>query len=412
MRQIIFYLILFILPLISLAQNKEKEVDLETIIRSLASEDFEGRAPNTKGDSLTCDLISESFESIGLKKFNDSYFQVISFNNRDWRGKNPSAEIQTYYSRNIIGIIPGNDKDLKNEYVIIGAHHDHLGFGGRMSGSRVQEEAIHFGADDNASGVGLMIDLAKKFSNKPTKRTLIFIGFAAEEKGLVGSKAFVENPLIDLSKVNAMINFDMVGNLKNNAITAGGSKTSTKSEELILKHSSKHGLKPSLSPNGHGPSDHAPFYGKNIPVFYFTTGADHTYHTPLDNAENINYKGIELISDFVYDLVEDIANNDKLIFQETAPSSTPTMQSFKVTLGLMPDVTGSTDKGLKADLIIKDRPAYKAGMKNGDIILEMDSIKIENINDYMKALSNLKKDTSVNVKVLRDKEIVNLRVEL
>jgi len=132
----------------------------------------------------------------------------------------------------------------------------------------------------------------------------------------------------------------------------------------------------------------------------------------LDNAENINYKGIELISDFVYDLVEDIANNDKLIFQETAPSSTPTMQSFKVTLGLMPDVTGSTDKGLKADLIIKDRPAYKAGMKNGDIILEMDSIKIENINDYMKALSNLKKDTSVNVKVLRDKEIVNLRVDL
>lgn len=412
MRQIIFSIFISSLPFIGFSQNKENNISFEKVIRNLASEEFEGRLPNTKGDSLTCDLIKEAFEYLNLQPINNSYFQEVSFNNRNWIGKNSNNQKNTLYSRNVIGIIPGYDKDKKREYVVIGAHHDHLGYGGRMSGSRVEQEAIHYGADDNASGIGLVIDLAKKFSKSPTKRTLVFIGFAGEEKGLVGSKAFVENPLIELDKINAMFNFDMVGNLKNNSITAGGSKTSPKNEELILKHSKNHNLKSSLSPSGHGPSDHSSFYMKNIPVFYFTTGADETYHTPLDNIENINFEGISKLSNFAYDLIRDVADNEKLIFQETSSPNQMNRSSFKITLGLMPDVTGSTEKGLKADLIIKDRPAYKAGMKNGDIIVEIDSNTIENIDEYMQALSKLKKDTTVDIKVIRQDKILNLKVQL
>lgn len=397
-------------------QNDKRVVNssIENTVRTLASEGFEGRAPQTKGDTLTAIFVSNFFQNNGIKPLLKDYFQEVSYKDRVKNAINKDSANTLTYSRNVIGIIEGSDKNLKNEYIIIGAHMDHLGMGGSMSGSRIDSLAVHYGADDNASGVALMLDLAKKFKNKPTKRSLIFIAFAGEEKGLVGSKGFVNNLPFDKNLINAMFNFDMVGNLKNNSITAGGSKTSTSSEELILKYANKHNLKTSLSPSGHGPSDHSSFYAKNIPVFYFTTGADDTYHTPRDNADRINYKGIELLSSFTYDLIKDIANNkDRLIFQEAgSPTQENGRASFKITLGIMPDVTGSTENGLKADVVIKDRPAYNAGLQNGDIIIEIDSVKVKDINDYMKCLANLKADTITKVKVKRGSEIKEFEVKL
>lgn len=387
---------------------------IENIVRTLASEGFEGRAPQTKGDTLTAAFVSNFFQNNGIKPLLKDYFQEVSYKDRVKNAINKDSANTLTYSRNVIGIIEGSDKNLKNEYIIIGAHMDHLGMGGSMSGSRIDSLAVHYGADDNASGVALMLDLAKKFKNKPSNRSLIFIAFAGEEKGLVGSKGFVNNLPFDKNLINAMFNFDMVGNLKNNSITAGGSKTSSTSEELIIKHAQNHNLKPSLSPNGHGPSDHSSFYAQNIPVFYFTTGADDTYHTPRDNADRINYKGIELLSNFTFDLIKDIANNkDRLVFQEAGSATQETGRaSFKITLGIMPDVTGSTENGLKADVVIKDRPAYKAGLQNGDIIIEIDSVKVKDINDYMKCLASLKADSITKVKVIRGSEVKEIEVKL
>ncbi len=189
-------------------------------------------------------------------------------------------------TRNVAMILQGNDEKLKNEFIIIGAHFDHLGLGGPGSSSRaVDTVAVHHGADDNASGVALMLELAKKFAltKNSHKRSIICIGFTGEEKGLLGSKYFTENPYIDLNNVNAMINLDMVGRLREtNMLQITGIGTAAGFRELIYSKSDTSLIKLTLSDEGYGPSDHSSFYVKNIPVLFYTTGAHLDYHTPAD----------------------------------------------------------------------------------------------------------------------------------
>ncbi|MFA5420235.1 MAG: M20/M25/M40 family metallo-hydrolase, partial [Bacteroidales bacterium] len=188
-------------------------------------------------------------------------------------------------TQNVVGLLVGSDPDLKYQYIVVGAHYDHLGYGGVGSGSRMPDTvAIHYGADDNASGVSGVIELAEKLASEKVniKRSIIFMAFGAEEMGLVGSKYFTENPLVLLNKIDAMINFDMIGRLKeNSSVTIGGTGTSDESEELLNNLTRMTSLVMKFSPEGYGPSDHAAFYTLSIPVFYFTTGAHEDYHTPF-----------------------------------------------------------------------------------------------------------------------------------
>ncbi|MCK9618807.1 MAG: M20/M25/M40 family metallo-hydrolase, partial [Lentimicrobiaceae bacterium] len=176
-------------------------------------------------------------------------------------------------TQNIVGMVPGRDPKLAEEFIIVGAHYDHLGFGGAGSGSRMPDTvAVHHGADDNASGVAAVIELAQKFSHeKNNKRPIIFVAFTAEEFGLIGSKAFVKEPPYSLKKADAMFNFDMVGRLDSaKDLTIGGVGTALESNALV--DSLVHGFNLKISKEGYGPSDHASFYGENIPVIYFTSG--------------------------------------------------------------------------------------------------------------------------------------------
>lgn len=311
-------------------------------------------------------------------------------------------------THNVVGWLEGTNPALQDEFVVIGAHYDHLGMGGPGSGSRaIDTVAVHYGADDNASGVAGLLELAQYFADRKNRpeRSLLFIAFGAEEMGLIGSKYFVENPLIDLSKIMAMINMDMIGRLKDHrTLSVGGTGTSAHSETILDDLARSSTLKMQYSKEGYGPSDHASFYGKDIPVFFITTGAHDDYHTPRDRSELINAEGEAEVVQFTADLVTAVANNDtRLVFQEAGPKERQRHgYNFKVTLGIMPDFSGSGDDGLRVDAVRPDGPAHTGGLLKGDKIVAIEGKPVGNIYDYMGRLKSLEAGQIITVDVVRD----------
>lgn len=334
---------------------------------------------------------------------------------------NAKAEIvrESAATRNVVMILPGEDETLKNEYLIFGAHFDHLGMGGPGSGSRaVDTIGVHHGADDNASGVAMMLELAEKFSGtKGThKRSIICVAFSGEEEGLLGSKQFTNDPGIDLSKVNAMVNLDMVGRLnETNNLQIFGVGTATRLKDLIYAKTDTSVIKLSLLPEGYGPSDHSSFYLKNIPVIYYSTGAHLDYHTPSDTYNKINYKGMVIISDLIFNVSKELACSEtKLEFKESGPKveSVRSVRGKSVTLGIMPDFAGVIKNGLRADFITPGKPAALGGMKKGDIIVAIETKPVNNIEDYMFRMKQLKHGQTISVEVLRNgrKEVLLIQL--
>ena len=318
-------------------------------------------------------------------------------------------------SGNVVAYIPGTDSILKDEYIVVGAHYDHLGTGGPGSGSRVPDTtAIHNGADDNASGVASVIELAEKFaSGKQNRRSIIFAAFGAEEMGIIGSKAFTKNPPVSLNKTVAMFNFDMVGRLDSaSTLSIGGSGTSAEAETMLRELNT--GFNLAFSPEGYGPSDHASFYIENIPVFFISTGSHGDYHTPADDADSINYEGMKKIIDYIYLSVNEVSNrNERLSFREAGPKvQRGRAARFKVTLGIMPDYAGLENRGLRIDAVTKGKPAELGGMKKGDIIIAIEGKKTGNIYDYMNRLKELKAGQRISVDILRDNREMVLIVQL
>lgn len=313
---------------------------------------------------------------------------------------------------NIVGMVPGRT----DEYIVIGAHYDHLGYGGSGSGSRRPDTtAIHPGADDNASGIAGILYLARKYSGTVPEKGLIFAAFGAEEEGVVGSKYFADHLPVPREKVEAMFNFDMIGNLRGSALSVGGTGTALQTDSLLEVASRvMPGLKIKPSPEGHGPSDHASFYAKKLPVFYFTSGGTLDYHTPDDKADRLNYAGLDSIAAFAGVLMEEVMKLPRgLSFQEAGNSgASPMRGGFKVTLGLMPDVTGSSNDGLRAEVVVKGKPADRAGMKSGDVIIEINGLSVSNIEDYMARLGTLRAGEIAKVKVRRGGEVLQLEIRL
>lgn len=384
-----------------------KRLTSRQIVEYLAADALQGRNGGTEGDTLASEFIYRQLEKLdlqpGIQKFNVKKGNVNTFN--------------------VYGSVAGRS----GKYIVVGAHYDHLGMGGPGSGSRRPDTlAIHNGADDNASGVAGMLYLAKHFAkSKNLEHGIIFAAFGAEERGIVGSKHMADNlqelvlaggSAISASDVVAMVNFDMIGRLRGNAITLGGTGTAKEMDHIIAEAENLYGkaLKVTRSAQGHGPSDHSAFYAKNIPVFYLTTGGTEDYHTPDDDSHKLNYPGADSVAAFAALLVEQVQKYPKgLSFTDTgSPEASPMRAGFKVSLGLMPDVTGQVENGLRADIIVKGKPAHKAGMKNGDVIIQVNDIKIKDIEVYMQALGTLKKGEKAVVKVLRGGEEIVLDVQL
>jgi hypothetical protein len=309
---------------------------------------------------------------------------------------------------NVAGAVEGNDPILKNEFIVIGAHYDHLGTGGRNSSSRMPDTlAVHNGADDNASGVTVLLSLAEQMNreNIRFRRSIIFVAFGAEEKGLLGSKQFISSPPVDLQKIVAMINVDMVGRLDTSrGLQVSGTGTSLEADSLIRLANKITNFKLRMSPEGFGPSDHASFYGKDIPVFFITSGAHEDYHTPFDDAEKINFQGLNQITSFVLRLTEEIGNHPSgLHFREAGPkTSASAARRFKVTLGFMPDFSNDTTDGVGVEFVTKGKPAELGGIKKGDIITAINGLAVHNIYDYMYRLSKLSSGETVSVEIRRN----------
>jgi aminopeptidase YwaD len=313
---------------------------------------------------------------------------------------------------NVVGMLEGSDPVLKREYVVIGAHYDHLGRGGEGSGSLAPRSGdIHYGADDNASGTAGVLELARVFSaqNPRPKRTIIFMAFGGEEEGLLGSNYYVNQPLIPLANTVAMINMDMIGRMNNRRLVVGGVGTAKEWREIIAADTEKL-FQLTLNEDGFGPSDHASFYLKQVPVLFFWTGTHNDYHKPTDTFEKINYEDEAGILRLVAHIVKQMDAADKRLTYATAKSDpAPRVGGFRVYLGTIPNYADSNN-GLLLDGVRDDSPAAKAGLKAGDRVVKIGKFEIKNVYDYTAALGELKAGEEYVVEVVRGTEKVSLKL--
>lgn len=302
---------------------------------------------------------------------------------------------------NVVGFIDNRTTNT----VIIGAHYDHLGYGEDGNSLHKGSGEIHNGADDNASGTAALIELARQLSkSKYRANNYLFLAFSGEELGLLGSKYFTDHPTIDLGSANYMINLDMVGRLTEDskAITVGGFGTSPVWADVMSKIR-KVPFSIRTDSSGVGPSDHTSFYRKDIPVLFFFTGVHSDYHKPTDDADKINYTGQLQIIQYIMNLVQQLDKKGKLPFTSTREPQVSTSARFSVTLGIMPDYAFS-GAGVRVDGVSEGRPAQKAGIQKGDIIVKLGDYTVTDVETYMQALSKFKKGEQARVSVKRGNE--------
>jgi aminopeptidase YwaD len=318
-------------------------------------------------------------------------------------------------SANIIGYLQGSDPALRDELVIVGAHMDHLGMGGPES-LKPDTVALHPGADDNGSGTAGLLELAQYFSvTRPAlKRSVLFLSFSGEELGLLGSAYYVGHPSFPLAKSVAMLNMDMIGRMKDSVLIIEGMGTGSGFSDLV-RQENRDSLDLRLKPDGYGPSDHASFYAKDLPVMFFFTSLHSDYHRPSDTWEKINYTGEEKVVRLVSRVTEDLANQPARPQFVKVAASAPAMggdrQGVSVSLGVIPDYS-NTEPGLKITGTRPGGPAEKAGLKADDTIVQFGGKAVTNIYDYMYMLGQYKPGDKVTLVVKRGKTEVTLEATL
>ncbi len=359
---------------------------------------------------------------------------------------------------NVVGVLRGSDPKLADEVIVVGAHYDHLGHGGRGSLAG-REGGIHHGADDNASGTAAIIELARVLSAERARvrRTVVFIAFGGEEEGLLGSSHYVNHPAAPLEKTVAMINLDMVGRLRGDALMIGGVGTAAEWRAMIEEannalevkvvaaslgggatqsgtDSPASNDKPAmpivtgadgrvvatasatrrfnlrLNEDGFGPSDHSSFYAKRIPVLFFFTGTHEDYHKPTDTADRINYDGLAAVAEFVRHILSDLqASERRPTFAVAKTEASARSTGFTVSLGTVPSYGESTD-GMKLDAVRAGSPAEAAGLKAGDKIVKLAGRDVRNVYDYTQALSAMKAGETYEVEVVREGARLTMKV--
>jgi aminopeptidase YwaD len=318
-------------------------------------------------------------------------------------------------SGNVIAFLRGSDPS-RDEYIVIGAHHDHLGLGGQGSSTRRPDTlAIHYGADDNASGVAAVLELAEKFTILKPERNIIFVTFGAEERGIIGSRYFTENPPVPLNKIMMMINMDMIGRMRpDSSLQVGGVGTADVLSEILTSLNAPYKFNLSLNSAGYGPSDHASFYAKDKPVLFFTTGVHMDYHTPDDIVDSLNIDALSSITSYIADVALRFSDLDSTLkFSEAGPKTIESRgYRGKVTLGIMPDVAAEGHKGVLVLAVTEGRPAAQAGIKRGDAITSIDGKPVGDIYEYMFRLGQLKAGDAIIVTVNRNNETIDLLVQL
>lgn len=315
---------------------------------------------------------------------------------------------------NVVGRLEGSDPALADEFIVVGAHYDHLGMGG--PGSLAPDvEAVHNGADDNASGTALLLELARYFGEQPDlrpARSLIFVAFSAEEMGLIGSEHFVSDPPVDLERIAAMVNFDMVGRLKDGELQVFGTETAKEFDALLDSLDAASDLSLSRVGDGYGPSDQTSFYAREIPVLHFFTGTHSEYHRPEDDWQLINAAGMVRVGHLAIGTIRALGGRSErlTLVQQERPSGGG--GGYGPYLGTVPDFGDVEGGGLRLSAVRPGSPAEEAGLEAGDVVIRFGDREVMNIYDYTYALREHAPGDTVSIKVRRNEEVVALTAVL
>ena len=403
--------------LLLIACNQSGDItpaDIEKHITFLASDSLQGREAGSANEAIAANYIADHFRDFGLEPAgdNETYFQEFTINTAVLRNPHAGddAEGEKLLSKNVVGLLQGTGNS--DELIIIGAHYDHLGFGEFGSLYRGEQERIHNGADDNASGTAGVLELAEYFSANRPKKDILFLAFSGEEMGLLGSAYYVDNPTVDLENALAMINMDMIGRMVDKKLMIFGIGTADKWEG-ILDSANTGDLDLNLVKDGTGASDHTSFYYKDIPVLHYFTDTHADYHRPSDDTEYINMNGTALaLHHLVRVIVQlDELQKDELAFVEAPGEQRQSMSLDGPTLGVLPDY-GYEGEGMKITGVTKGRAAANAGVQGGDIIVGIAGEELSDIYAYMGMLNKLKKGQLTTITVLRDGKEMTIDLQL
>ncbi len=407
MKKYLLVIVAIFSLLLSVSAQEISAVELKNHITFLSSDKLNGRETGSADELIAANYIRDYFikYKIAPKGKSNTYYFPYTFN----KPKNPHDTIgsEPVSAINVVGYL-----DNGAEYtVVIGAHFDHLGVGNNPSSLEANPAGkIFHGADDNASGTAGVLELARYFSGNKRKENFnfLFICFSGEEHGLFGSKKYCENPTIDLSKVNYMINMDMIGRLNDSTkkLMIYGVGTAPDWYSLLDKTPGDFSIKKDSA--GVGPSDQTSFYLKDIPVLHFFTGQHSDYHKSSDEVEKINFQGEIKVLEYIIKIEEGTEKLPKLQFLKTR-NPEPGTHKYKVTLGVMPDYTFDGN-GMRIDGVTDGKPASKAGILKGDIVIKLGETKVGSTMEYMKALSNFKSGDTTDILILRNAEEIKLKV--
>jgi Tol biopolymer transport system component len=390
--------------------EKAQKNSLKNHISYLASDELQGRLAGSKTEKKAAKYIQKEFKKLGLKTYqNNNYFQEFSYK----YNTNPHDSIASngtlIKTQNVIGYLDNNS----SKTIVIGAHYDHLGHNEHNNSTKANSKGeIHNGADDNASGVSGVLELARMFSQNGVQENAnyIFALFSGEEDGLMGSKHMAESIKNVYPNTVAMLNMDMIGRLKEDkSLVVGGVGTNPEFTKIVERNKPA-GFNITLEESGVGPTDHTSFYLKNIPVINFFTGTHGDYHKPSDDEDKINYYGVENIVNYIFRVANDVANLDKIEFVKTKINAGKTVPKYKVTLGIMPDYTDHGD-GLHVDGVTENRPAQIAGIKEGDVITKIGDCEIKEVYGYMNCLAKINAGDELPVTFIRNGENMVVKVK-
>ncbi|MBI4544923.1 MAG: M28 family peptidase [Gemmatimonadetes bacterium] len=375
-------------------------------IRYLAADALEGRLAGSAGERCAGDYIAREFRRLGIEPLGDSggYFQAVPLAS----ALNPHAPGGT--GRNVVAVLAGSNRSLAREYVVIGAHYDHLGRGGFGSLAPEAKDSIHNGADDNASGVAGVLEAARLLRASPPARSVIFVAFSGEEFGLLGSAHFAAHAPVPLEAVRAMLNLDMVGRLGAGPLLVYGTETAAEWAEIVTRAAAQQQLPIAARGDGYGASDHTSFYVRDIPVLHFFTNVHSDYHRPSDDFEKIDGPGLERVAALVATVARTVADRPAaLTLQRGAGQPLPAAQGpgYGAYLGTVPDFT-PVEHGVRLSGVRAGSPAEQAGLRAGDILVRFNDRDIADLFALTAALRAAAPGDTARIGLLRGGEDVTV----